>query len=70
VNGRPQRCTYLQVGEKSKQNEFFSIFNHKILYLTILIVCRKNLNQSDCTECKIVTTEGEKKVLLVGCLDY
>jgi hypothetical protein len=35
----------------------------------MLIVCRKNLNQSDLTDCKIITIEEEEKVLLVGCLD-
>jgi hypothetical protein len=49
------------------QNEMmFSTSNRKILYLTILIVCRKNLNQRDLTDCKIITIEGGKKVLLVG----
>jgi hypothetical protein len=38
------------------QNEMiFSTSNNKIL----LIVCRKNLNESDCTDCKIITTKGE-----------
>jgi hypothetical protein len=36
------------------------------LYLTMLIVCRKNLNQSDLMDCKIITFEGDEKVLLVG----
>jgi thioredoxin-related protein len=35
------------------------------LYLTILVVCRKNLNQSDHTDYKIITIEGEEKVILV-----
>jgi hypothetical protein len=30
------------------------------------IVCRKNLSQSDLTDCKIITIEGEEKVFLVG----
>jgi hypothetical protein len=33
------------------------------------IVCRKNLSQSDLTDCKIITIEGEEKVFLVGSLD-
>jgi hypothetical protein len=32
----------------------------------MLIVCRKNLNQSDLMDCKIITIEGEEKVFLVG----
>jgi hypothetical protein len=44
----------------------FSTSNYKILYLTMLIVCRKNLNQSDLMDCKIITIEGEEKVFLVG----
>jgi hypothetical protein len=32
----------------------------------MLIVCRKNLSQSDLTDCKIITIEGEEKVFLVG----
>jgi hypothetical protein len=43
-----------------------STFNHKILNLTILIVCRKNLNQSGCTDCKIITSEEEEKVFWCG----
>jgi hypothetical protein len=35
----------------------------------MLIVCRKNLSQSDLTDCKIITIEGEEKVFLVGSLD-
>jgi hypothetical protein len=38
----------------------FFAFNHKILYLIIPIVCRKNLTQSDRTDCEIVTIEGEE----------
>jgi hypothetical protein len=40
--------------------------NCKILYLTKLIVCRINLNQSDCTDCKIIIIEGEEKVFWWG----
>jgi hypothetical protein len=32
----------------------------------MLIVCTKNLSQSDFTDCKIITIEGEEKVFLVG----
>jgi hypothetical protein len=46
---------------KIKTNSFFSTFNFKILYLTILIVCKKNLNHSDHTDCTIITVEGEEK---------
>ena len=33
------------------------------------IVCRKNLNQNDHMDCKIITLEGEEKVFLVGSLN-
>jgi hypothetical protein len=45
---------------------YFSTSNRKILYLTMLIVCRKNLSHSDHMDCKIITIEGEEKVFLVG----
>jgi hypothetical protein len=32
----------------------------------MLIVCRKNLSQSDHMDCKIITIEGEEKVFFVG----
>jgi hypothetical protein len=35
----------------------------------MLIVCRKNLNESERTDCKIITIEGEDKGFLVGSLD-
>jgi hypothetical protein len=38
----------------------FSTSNRKILYLNMLIVYKKNLNQSDLTDCKIITIEGEE----------
>jgi hypothetical protein len=42
------------------QNElYFSTSNCKIMYLTMTIVCRKNLNQSNLMDCKIITIEGE-----------
>jgi hypothetical protein len=44
----------------------FSTSNRKILYLAMLLVCRKNLNQSDHMDWKIITIEGEEKVFLVG----
>jgi hypothetical protein len=31
------------------------------LYLTMLIDCRKNLSQSDLTDCKITIIDGGKK---------
>jgi hypothetical protein len=46
----------------------FSTSNHKILYLNMLIPCRKDLSQSDRTNYKIITIEEEKK-FLVGSLD-
>jgi hypothetical protein len=45
---------------------FFHAFNYKILYLTILIVCRKNLSDNENMDCKIIVIEGEKKVFLMG----
>jgi hypothetical protein len=32
----------------------------------MLIVCKQNLSQSDRTDCKIITIEGEKKALFGG----
>jgi hypothetical protein len=32
----------------------------------MVIVCRKNLSQSDLMDCKIITIEGEENVFLVG----
>jgi hypothetical protein len=52
-----------------KMKCYFSTFNHKILNLTILIVCGKNLNQCDPMDCKIIRIEGEEKVFLVESLD-
>jgi hypothetical protein len=40
----------------------YSTSNHKILYLIMTIVCRKNLNQSNLMDCKIITIEREEKV--------
>jgi hypothetical protein len=49
------------------QNEMmFSTANYKILYLTMLVVCRKNLNQSDLMDCKIIIIEGEEKAFFGG----
>jgi hypothetical protein len=49
------------------QNEMmFFTSNRKIIYLIMLIVCRKNLSQSDHMDCKIITIEGEEKVFWVG----
>jgi hypothetical protein len=48
---------------------YFQLPTIRSLYLTMLIVCKKNLNQSNLTDCKIVTIEGEGKVLLVKSLD-
>jgi hypothetical protein len=56
--------------EDKDQNEMiFSTFNCEILYLTIPIVCRKNLTQSHHTDCKIVTIEEEEKVFFCGDID-
>jgi hypothetical protein len=47
----------------SDQNEMmFSTSNRKILYLTMQMVCRNNLSQSDQTDCKVITIEEEEKV--------
>jgi hypothetical protein len=43
-----------------KMKIFFSTSNCKILFLIILIVCRKNLSQSGCTDCKIIKTKMKK----------
>jgi hypothetical protein len=48
--------------KRIKMKSFFPISNHKILYFAILIICRKNLSQSGCTDCKIMTIEGKKKL--------
>jgi hypothetical protein len=56
----------LTCGPMIKMKLSFSTSNYKIFYLTMLIDCRKNLSQSDLTNCKIITIEGEEKVLLVG----
>jgi hypothetical protein len=40
----------------------FSISNHKIICLIMLKVYRINPSQSDCTACKTITIEGERKV--------
>jgi hypothetical protein len=32
-------------------------------------VCRKNLSESDFTDCKIITIEGEEIFFLAGSLD-
>ena len=52
------------------QNEMmFFYFQCKIFYLTMLIVCKKHLSQSDLMDCKIITTEREEKVFLEGSLN-
>jgi hypothetical protein len=40
-----------------KMKRCFSTSNRKILYLTMPIVCRKNLSQSELTDCKIKVEE-------------
>jgi hypothetical protein len=37
------------------------------MYLAMLILSRKNISQRHFTDCKIITIEGEEKVILVGC---
>jgi hypothetical protein len=49
----------LTCGPMIKMKLCFSTSNHKILYLTMLIVCRKNLSQSNLMDCNIITNEGE-----------
>jgi hypothetical protein len=44
---------------------FFFTFNHRILYITILVVCRKNLKQSDSIDCKIIKIEV-KEIVFCG----
>jgi hypothetical protein len=36
----------------------------------MLVVCRKNLNESDRTDCKTITIKREEEVFLVGSLDH
>jgi hypothetical protein len=60
----PEICTYWHVGQWSKWTWYFSTSNCKTLYLTMLLDCRKNLNQSDLMDCKIITIEGEKKTYM------
>jgi hypothetical protein len=45
-----------------KMKRCFSTSNSKVLYLTMPIVGRKNLSQSDFMDSKIITTEAEEKV--------
>jgi hypothetical protein len=52
----------LTCGAMIKTKLCFSTTNCKILYLTVLTVCRKILSQSDLTDCKIIIIEGEEKV--------
>jgi hypothetical protein len=40
---------------------FFFTFNRKILYLAIVVVCRKKLTERDRTDCKIVIVEEEEE---------
>jgi hypothetical protein len=45
---------------------FLFAFKRKILYLTIIIICKKNLGQSGHTDCKILTIKWEKQVFVGG----
>ena len=47
----------------------FSTSNQKILYLTMPIVRRKNLSQTDLMDCKTKTLEVQEKLFLMGSLD-
>jgi hypothetical protein len=60
----------LTCGAMIKIEWFFPTSNLKILYCTMLIVCRKSLNQSDHMDCKIITIESKEKVFLVGSPDH
>jgi hypothetical protein len=51
----------LRCGAMIKMKLCFSSSNRKILYLTVLTVCRKNLNQNNLTDCKIIKIEEEEK---------
>jgi hypothetical protein len=51
-----------------KMKRCFFTSNHKILHFTVLILCKKNLSQSDCMDYKIITIEGEEKVFWWGTL--
>jgi hypothetical protein len=59
----------LTCGAMIKMRWCFSTSNRKILNLTMLIVCRKNLNQRDCTGYKFIPIEREDKVFFVGSPD-
>jgi hypothetical protein len=50
----------------TSNQRILSTSNQRILYLTMLIVCRKNLSQSDRKDCKIITIEEEEKILFGG----
>jgi hypothetical protein len=51
---------YLFAGKiKIKMKCFFSHFNCEILYLTLRVLCRKDLSQSGYMDCKIVAIEEE-----------
>ena len=62
---------YVLIGIRANvQNEtIFFYSNRKILHLTMLIVCRKNLSQKILMDCKSITFEGEEKVFLVESLN-
>jgi hypothetical protein len=62
VNIGPDICTYWNVGQWSKWNYFFLLPTVRSCTFTMPIVCRKNLNQSDRIDCKIITIEEEGKV--------
>jgi hypothetical protein len=51
---------------KVRMKYLFTTFNHKILNLTILTLCKKNLSQSDCIDQKIIIYERKRKVLWMG----
>jgi hypothetical protein len=52
----------LTSGAMIKMEQCFSTSNQKILYLTILLVYRKNLSQSNLIDCKIIIIEREETV--------
>ena len=64
-----QREYFFACKIRSKWNDFFT-FNGKILYFTIPIVFRKNLSQSDHTDCNIIKIEGKEKKIWLKYLDY
>jgi hypothetical protein len=59
------KCVFIDIWGNDKNEMMFSTTNHKILYLIMLIVYRKNLSQTDLMDCKIIIIEGEALIVNV-----